>query len=60
MFVSHFKQSPLYTVEEFSRQLVDSKSKFIVTVPMFLEKALESAKVVKINNNHNKLFFQPY
>ncbi|HKI97692.1 MAG TPA: 4-coumarate--CoA ligase family protein [bacterium] len=35
--------NPLYTVEELANQLKDSKARFLVTVPPFLDKAKEAA-----------------
>lgn len=35
--------NPLYTVEELSRQLDDSGARYLLTVPPFLEKALDAA-----------------
>jgi acyl-CoA synthetase (AMP-forming)/AMP-acid ligase II len=35
--------SPLFTVDELSRQLGDSGARFLLTVPPFLDKALEAA-----------------
>ena len=35
--------NPLYTAAELAKQLNDSKARFLVTVPPFLEKALEAA-----------------
>jgi acyl-CoA synthetase (AMP-forming)/AMP-acid ligase II len=35
--------SPLYTADELTRQLGDAKARFLVTVPPFLDKALEAA-----------------
>lgn len=35
--------NPLYTVDELTFQLKDSGARFIVTIPMFLENALEAA-----------------
>ena len=35
--------NPLYTAAELVKQLNDSKAKFLVTVPLFLDKALEAA-----------------
>jgi len=35
--------NPLYTVEELVKQLNDSKARFLLTVPPFLDKALEAA-----------------
>ena len=35
--------NPLYTAAELAKQLNDSKAKFLVTVPPFLDKALEAA-----------------
>jgi len=36
--------SPLYTVRELVYQLEDSNAKYLITVPMFVENALEAAK----------------
>jgi acyl-CoA synthetase (AMP-forming)/AMP-acid ligase II len=35
--------SPLYTTDELARQLVDARARFLLTVPPFLDKALEAA-----------------
>ena len=35
--------SPLYTTDELTRQLTDAKARFLLTVPPFLDKALEAA-----------------
>ena len=35
--------SPLYTVDELTRQLTDARARFLLTVPPFLPKALEAA-----------------
>ncbi|NUM44418.1 MAG: 4-coumarate--CoA ligase family protein [Anaerolineales bacterium] len=40
--------NPLYTAEELAFQLNDSGAKFLLTVPMFLDKALEAAKHSKV------------
>jgi acyl-CoA synthetase (AMP-forming)/AMP-acid ligase II len=36
--------SPLYTVDELARQLQDAGARFLLTVPPFLDKALEAAR----------------
>jgi acyl-CoA synthetase (AMP-forming)/AMP-acid ligase II len=36
--------SPLYTVDELVRQLTDANARFLLTVPPFLDKALEAAR----------------
>ena len=36
--------NPLYTADELARQLIDSRARFLVTVPPFLDKAKEAAK----------------
>ena len=36
--------NPLYTADELAKQLVDSKARFLVTVPPFLDKAQEAAR----------------
>jgi acyl-CoA synthetase (AMP-forming)/AMP-acid ligase II len=36
--------NPLYTADELARQLQDSRARFLVTVPPFLDKAREAAK----------------
>ncbi|MDP2700467.1 MAG: AMP-binding protein, partial [Candidatus Rokubacteria bacterium] len=36
--------NPLYTADELAKQLVDSRARFLVTVPAFLDKAQEAAK----------------
>lgn len=40
--------NPLYTAEELAYQLNDSGAKYLLTVPMFLDKALEAAKNSKV------------
>ena len=40
--------SPLYTADELAFQLNDSGAKYLITIPMFLEKALEAAKKSKV------------
>ncbi|MEM7344971.1 MAG: 4-coumarate--CoA ligase family protein [Chloroflexota bacterium] len=35
--------NPLYTAEELTHQLNDAKAKYLLTIPMFLDKALEAA-----------------
>lgn len=40
--------NPLYTAEELTFQLNDSGAKYLLTVPMFLDKALEAAKNSKV------------
>ena len=35
--------NPLYTAEELARQLVDANAKYLLTIPPFLDKALEAA-----------------
>jgi acyl-CoA synthetase (AMP-forming)/AMP-acid ligase II len=35
--------NPLYTVEELAKQLQDCRARFLITVPMFLDKAREAA-----------------
>jgi acyl-CoA synthetase (AMP-forming)/AMP-acid ligase II len=35
--------NPLYTVDELARQRVDARARFLLTVPPFLDKALEAA-----------------
>jgi acyl-CoA synthetase (AMP-forming)/AMP-acid ligase II len=36
--------NPLYTADELAKQLADSRARFLVTVPAFLDKAHEAAK----------------
>jgi acyl-CoA synthetase (AMP-forming)/AMP-acid ligase II len=36
--------NPLYTADELAKQLTDSRARFLVTVPPFLDKAQEAAK----------------
>ena len=36
--------NPLYTADELAKQLVDSRARFLVTVPPFLDKAQEAAR----------------
>ena len=36
--------NPLYTADELGKQLKDSRARFLVTVPMFLDKAKEAAQ----------------
>ncbi|MDQ5841496.1 MAG: AMP-binding protein, partial [Chloroflexota bacterium] len=36
--------NPLYTADELAKQLADSRARFLVTVPAFLDKAQEAAK----------------
>jgi acyl-CoA synthetase (AMP-forming)/AMP-acid ligase II len=36
--------NPLYTAEELAKQLADSRARFLVTVPTFLDKAQEAAR----------------
>ena len=36
--------NPLYTADELAKQLVDSRARFLITVPMFLDKAKEAAR----------------
>jgi len=36
--------NPLYTADELAKQLADSRARFLVTVPPFLDKAQEAAK----------------
>ncbi len=38
--------NPLYTARELANQLNDSRAKFLLTVPPFMDKALEAAKEV--------------
>lgn len=40
--------NPLYTVEEISFQLTNSKARFLVTIPQFLDRATQAAKKVGI------------
>lgn len=40
--------NPLYTVGELAKQLNDCKARFLVTVPMFLDNALEAAKISSV------------
>lgn len=40
--------NPLYTAEELAFQLNDTKARFIVTLPMFMEKVAAAAKISKI------------
>jgi acyl-CoA synthetase (AMP-forming)/AMP-acid ligase II len=40
--------NPLYTVEELAFQLKDSGAKYLITIPMFLDKALEAVKQSKV------------
>ncbi|MCI0488886.1 MAG: 4-coumarate--CoA ligase family protein [Blastocatellia bacterium] len=40
--------NPLYTVEELTFQLNDSGAKYLVTIPQFLDKALEAARLSKV------------
>ncbi len=39
--------NPLYTAGELARQLEDSRARFLVTVPTFLDKAREAAQAVR-------------
>src|SRR3990170_6521927 len=36
--------NPLYTADELAKQLADSRARFLITVPPFLDKAREAAK----------------
>src|SRR5512132_4670656 len=36
--------NPLYTAEELAKQLADSRARFLVTVPLFLDKAQEAVR----------------
>src|SRR5215510_15911997 len=36
--------NPLYTADELAKQLVDSRARFLITVPAFLDKAKEAAR----------------
>jgi acyl-CoA synthetase (AMP-forming)/AMP-acid ligase II len=36
--------NPLYTADELGKQLADSRARFLVTVPLFLDKAREAAR----------------
>lgn len=40
--------NPLYTVEELAFQLNDTGATFLVTIPLFMEKAIEAAKRSKV------------
>jgi acyl-CoA synthetase (AMP-forming)/AMP-acid ligase II len=40
--------NPLYTADELTKQLVDSRARFLVTVPPFLDKAREAAGKSKV------------
>jgi len=40
--------NPLYTVEELAFQLDDTKAKYLVTVPTFVEKAVEAARQSRV------------
>lgn len=40
--------NPLYTDDEISQQLQDSSAKYIITIPLFAEKAKQSASKVEI------------
>ena len=40
--------NPLYTAEELAKQLNDCKARFLITVPMFLDKALEATKLSSV------------
>jgi acyl-CoA synthetase (AMP-forming)/AMP-acid ligase II len=40
--------NPLYTADELAKQLVDSRARFLVTVPTFLDKAKEAAHKSKV------------
>jgi len=44
--------NPLYTAEELAHQLSDSKAKYLVTVPMFLDKAEEAMRIACLNKNN--------
>jgi acyl-CoA synthetase (AMP-forming)/AMP-acid ligase II len=50
--------NPLYTVEELTKQLKDSKAKYIITVPLFLEKVKEACKNVDISADNTYVFGQ--
>ncbi|KAL0485760.1 4-coumarate-CoA ligase [Acrasis kona] len=40
--------NPIYTVEEIHKQLVDSRARFLVTIPMFLENAIGAVPNTKV------------
>ena len=40
--------NPLYTAEELAHQLNDANAKYLLTIPMFLDKALEAASHANI------------
>jgi acyl-CoA synthetase (AMP-forming)/AMP-acid ligase II len=42
--------NPLYTAEELAFQLNDSGAKYLLTIPMFLDKALEATKKSKVED----------
>lgn len=46
----------MYTVEELTKQLKDSKAKYIITVPLFLDKVKEASKTVGIEDNNTFVF----
>lgn len=41
--------NPLYTVDELSFQLTDSKARYLLTIPQFLDRALEAAENVGLD-----------
>jgi 4-coumarate--CoA ligase len=48
--------NPLYTTEELAHQLEDSRAKYIVTVPMFIDKAKEAVKIAGLDKKNLFVF----
>eukprot|EP00029_Vermamoeba_vermiformis_P001796 TRINITY_DN1200_c0_g1_i2.p1 TRINITY_DN1200_c0_g1~~TRINITY_DN1200_c0_g1_i2.p1 ORF type:complete len:476 (+),score=91.73 TRINITY_DN1200_c0_g1_i2:341-1768(+) len=48
--------NPLYTAEELEHQLTDSKAKYMITIPLFVDKAREAMKNAKLDENNLYVF----
>ena len=44
--------NPLYTAEELEHQLTDSRAKYMITIPLFVDKAREAMKNAKLDEKN--------
>ncbi len=48
--------NPLYTAEELEHQLTDSRAKYMITIPLFVDKAREAMKNAKLDEKNLYVF----
>jgi 4-coumarate--CoA ligase len=48
--------NPLYTAEELEHQLTDSGAKYMITIPLFVDKAREAMKNAKLDEKNLYVF----